>query len=163
SPTLRWLGRLAEALEVEAVSLLKAQPARQERVLVAARGRRYETALPIYSLQAAATAFSRAHAVDEVGTVRVLSTHRDGARLFVGRVRGRSMEPLIPSGALCLFRAAPVSSPDGKVVLVELRDRADPDTGGRYTVKRLIRKARDRTLELVPENPSFRRIVIDEK
>jgi SOS-response transcriptional repressor LexA len=46
------------------------------------------------------------------------------------------MEPRIPDGAWCLFRAPVEGSRQGRILLVEHRDIADPDTGGSYTVKR---------------------------
>jgi uncharacterized protein len=54
--------------------------------------------------------------------------------MFVCQVSGRSMEPLIPSGSLCVFRQFGAGSRNGKKVLVE--DRAESHSGGdRYTVK----------------------------
>src|SRR5690606_16358522 len=108
---------------------------------------------PLYSLEAAASAFSAAHAPEDGERVSVRSAHRDGERLFVGRVRGHSMEPVIPAGAFCLFRLGPVAAPDGKVVLAELRDDSDPEHGGRYTVKR-VKRAKGRLL-LAPDNPAY--------
>ena len=46
------------------------------------------------------------------------------------------MEPQIPDGAYCVFSSPVVGSRNGKIVLVELRDALDPETGERYTVKR---------------------------
>ncbi|MEO7774564.1 MAG: S24 family peptidase [Steroidobacteraceae bacterium] len=56
--------------------------------------------------------------------------------LFVAQVVGESMNRRIPNGAWCLFRANPAGTHEGKVVVVQLRSIADPDTGGRHTVKR---------------------------
>jgi hypothetical protein len=54
------------------------------------------------------------------------------------------MEPAIPNGAYCLFRAPVEGTRQGKTVLVQLRDATDPENGGRYTVKRYeSEKARD--------------------
>lgn len=55
--------------------------------------------------------------------------------LFVAQVVGNSMNRRIPSGAWCLFRANPSGTREGKVVVVQHRNIADPETGGRYTVK----------------------------
>jgi hypothetical protein len=55
--------------------------------------------------------------------------------LFVAQVVGESMNRRIPNGAWCLFRANPQGSREGKVVVVEHRSIADPETSGRYTVK----------------------------
>ena len=56
--------------------------------------------------------------------------------MFVVQVVGKSMEPLIPDGSFCLFASPVTGSRQGKTVLVQLRDAADPETGERYTVKR---------------------------
>ena len=55
--------------------------------------------------------------------------------LFVAQVAGESMNRRIPNGAWCLFRANPAGSREGKVVVVQHRGIADPETGGQYTVK----------------------------
>ena len=50
------------------------------------------------------------------------------------------MEPAIPDGAYCLFAAsiqgARQGTRQGKTVLVQMRDTADPESGQRYTFKR---------------------------
>lgn len=46
------------------------------------------------------------------------------------------MEPAIPNGAYCLFSAPVTGTRQGKIVLVQLRDATDPESGERYTVKR---------------------------
>lgn len=45
------------------------------------------------------------------------------------------MNRRIPNGSWCLFRANPAGTREGKVVVVQHRSIADPDTGGQYTVK----------------------------
>ena len=39
--------------------------------------------------------------------------------MFVARIAGRSMEPRIPDGSLCVFRAGVTGSREGRLVLVE--------------------------------------------
>jgi SOS-response transcriptional repressor LexA len=79
------------------------------------------------------------------------------------------MAPRISSGAWCLFRSPVEGTRQGKVVLVEHHDIDDPETGGRYTVKRYrSHKTTDpegwRHVEvrLEPANPAFRPIVLRE-
>ncbi|WP_342618424.1 DNA/RNA helicase domain-containing protein [Rhodoferax sp. GW822-FHT02A01] len=55
--------------------------------------------------------------------------------LFVAQVIGESMNRRIPNGAWCLFRANPSGTREGKIVVVQHRTIADPETGGRYTIK----------------------------
>jgi hypothetical protein len=56
--------------------------------------------------------------------------------MLVAQVVGKSMEPAIPDGSYCLFRSPVAGTRQGKTVLVQLRDAADPETGERYTLKR---------------------------
>ena len=51
------------------------------------------------------------------------------------RVQGKSMEPLIPDGAYCLFSFEVGGSRNGRVVLAEHADISDQDTDASYTVK----------------------------
>jgi hypothetical protein len=53
----------------------------------------------------------------------------------VAQVIGESMNRRIKNGSWCLFRANPAGTRQGKVVVVQHRDIADPETGGRYTIK----------------------------
>ena len=57
-------------------------------------------------------------------------------KMFVARVVGHSMEPKIPDGSYCVFRAKPEGTRQGKIVLVQYRGIEDPETGGQFTVKR---------------------------
>jgi SOS-response transcriptional repressor LexA len=89
--------------------------------------------------------------------------------MFVAQVTGKSMEPAIPDGSWCLFRAPVEGSRQGKTVLVQLRDVADPDTSQRYTVKRYeSEKAakgdswRHERITLKPVNPDFKPIVLSD-
>jgi phage repressor protein C with HTH and peptisase S24 domain len=50
------------------------------------------------------------------------------------------MEPRIPNNSYCVFRAGVEGSRQGKIVLVQHNDISDPDTGGKYTVKKYTSK-----------------------
>src|SRR5205085_2544779 len=80
--------------------------------------------------------------------------------MFVARIAGRSMEPRIPDGSLCVFRAGVTGSREDRLVLVEY------DGGGandRHTVKRyhsVKHQNADGTwthqiIRLAPLNPEF--------
>lgn len=97
--------------------------------------------VPFYELRAAAGAFGPEQpAVDHRNCPTwVRATGRKLTRdMFALRVEGRSMEPKIPDGSICLFRGgeALAGSREGRIVLVALRDGIDPETGGKLTVKR---------------------------
>ncbi len=96
----------------------------------------FRTHLPVYSLRAAAGKFGpdqevEAEPEDWIPAPPGLRGLED---YFACHVSGRSMEPRIPDGSLCLFRRIPAGSRQGKLVLV--RHRGASETGGEFTVKR---------------------------
>jgi SOS-response transcriptional repressor LexA len=82
--------------------------------------------------------------------------------MFVTRVTGTSMEPLIPDGSWCLFRPCPAGSREGRTVLVQLGTDGAGENGGRFTVKKYHSQKtvtadgwRHDRLRLLPVNPAF--------
>jgi len=143
-----------------------AVPTGAEPGLVSLPGKNaYKTLLPYFPIHAAASGFLGGDApepsgwldVAELGFVKPLDKD-----MFVCRVVGRSMEPTIPNGALCVFRASVGGTRQGRVLLVQKRDLTDPETGGSYTVKR-YRSSKTKTvegwthesIELIPDNKEF--------
>lgn len=124
--------------------------------------RPYVTHFPMYALRAAATKFGEGMS----GEVEEWLRAPEGLRLtedhFAVRVVGRSMEPLIPDGALCLFRANVRGTRQGKRLLIEKFD--ENDFSARYTVKRYISKKIESgedewehtLIRLEPLNPEFK-------
>ena len=96
-----------------------------------------EAAVPVIDLQFAAGGFSDVQALEDGAHdwVALPDWVRPQPGLFVAQVIGESMNRRIPNGSWCLFRANPTGTREGKVVVVQHRDVADPETGGRYTVK----------------------------
>lgn len=94
-------------------------------------------AAPVLDLRFAAGAFSDPQALEEGATdwVALPDWVRPQPGLFVAQVVGESMNRRIPNGAWCLFRANPAGTREGKVVVVQHRSIADPETGGQYTIK----------------------------
>jgi type I restriction enzyme R subunit len=130
---------------------------------------RYVTCVPLVPLKAAAGAFGDPQHIenDSFEWVEIETRHRLRTGMFVAQVVGRSMEPAIPDGAWCLFRAPVEGTRHGKTVLAQLRDATDPETGQRYTVKRYrSEKARagdswrHETITLQPVNVDFEPIVL---
>jgi len=120
---------------------MQAAPAASTSVLVdRSRARPCDTHAPVYDLVAAAGAFGPDRAVgtagEEIGWVPVPGSVRLTRDHFVARVSGRSMEPAIPEGSYCLFRADPGGSREGKLVLVWHRGSTDPALGGEFSVKK---------------------------
>ncbi len=94
----------------------------------------FRTHLPLYSLRAAATHFGEDLEVEAEDWVSVPESLRPTDDMFVARVVGRSMEPLIPDGSLCIFRRRVVGSRQGKLLLIQQRGASE--SGGEFTVKR---------------------------
>jgi ATP-dependent helicase YprA (DUF1998 family)/SOS-response transcriptional repressor LexA len=126
---------------------------------------RYRTCVPILTLQAAAGAFGdpQQPSFDDADWVELEGGRRLRLGMFVAQVVGTSMEPAISDGSHCLFAAPVEGSRQGKTVLVRLRDRHDPDTGERFTVKRYFSEKtvaddgvwRHVKITLKPNNPAF--------
>jgi phage repressor protein C with HTH and peptisase S24 domain len=125
---------------------------------------RYRTAVPLIDLAMAAGGWSESQeAIVEphdpsVAWVTFDASHKLTKGMFVARVVGRSMEPLIADGAYCLFREVKLPSSPDRPVLVRHGGQADPETGGQYTIKFYrVEKATNgaRRLALAPQNPAF--------
>jgi len=93
---------------------------------------RFRIYVPVYDLAAAAGGFSQTQIPEPLGWAP-LPDRKLSDDMFVAQVVGRSMEPLIPDGAWCLFRRYQGGTREGKIVLVQHRDIADSETGGSYT------------------------------
>lgn len=94
----------------------------------------FETHLPYYPLRIAAGVFGGDVEAPDALWVPVPEGLRADARYFVGRISGHSMEPRIPDGSFCLFRARPQGSREGKLLLVQRYGSSD--SGGEFTIKR---------------------------
>ena len=130
---------------------------------------RYSTCVPLVPLKAAAGAFSDPQQIDddEFAWVAIETGRRLRRGMFVAQVVGKSMEPAISDGAYCLFAAPVGGSRQGKSVLVQMRDAADPESGERYTVKRYESEMagdgdswRHTNITLKPLNSDFEPIVL---
>ncbi|MCY4532206.1 MAG: S24 family peptidase [Gammaproteobacteria bacterium] len=132
---------------------------------------RYKTCVPLVPLKVAAGAFSDPQHIDDndFAWVSVNTRHRLRRGMFVAQVIGKSMEPLISDGMYCLFVAPVKGSRQGKTVLVQMRDAADPESGQRYTVKRYESEKvgegdswRHTKITLKPVNAEFEPIILTE-
>lgn len=129
---------------------------------------RYVNCVPSLDLEIAAGAFGDDQRPDfnewvEINTARPLKKG-----MFVAKVTGRSMEPLIPDGAYCLFQFKAPQLRNDMVAVFQLHDSEDPESGGHYTVKRLKFSRRNtadgitRIATLLPENPAFQPISVNQ-
>jgi len=124
------------------------------------RDKRYVDRVPLLSVKAAAGRFAGGQAPDFQDWVRVETESPLKRGMFVAQVEGRSMEPLIPANAYCLFQYAQPRDHTGSVVLVQIREHGDPEEGGQYVVKRL-RRAPSGAIRLESENAEFAPIDVD--
>lgn len=155
----------AEAGEIAIVPVVPFEP----RIVDPEPGDCYVTCVPLVPLRAAAGSFGDPQRIDDddFAWVAVETSHRLRRGMFVAQVVGKSMEPTIPDGSYCLFRAPVEGTRQGKTVLVQLRDTTDPETGHRYTVKRYESEKittddfwRHERITLKPLNPDFAPIVL---
>jgi SOS-response transcriptional repressor LexA len=142
--------------------------ARHYRQHVQAKPQPYVTHLPRYSLAVAAGKFLDNQEIEDDGWEEAPVGLRLAPGMFVARIVGQSMEPRIPDGSLCIFRAGVTGSPltgsrQGKLVLVEYLGGG---TNDRYTVKRYVSMKSQRPsgedatwtherIRLEPLNPTF--------
>jgi phage repressor protein C with HTH and peptisase S24 domain len=99
----------------------------------------FVTHLPRYSLAVAAGPFLENRLVEEEGWEEVPPGLRLTREMFVAKILGQSMEPLIPDGSLCVFRRGVTGSRQGRLVLVEALEQGTD----RYTVKRYRSEKRE--------------------
>jgi len=95
----------------------------------------YINCVPLYDLKAAAGQFSEEQHMTDMDWVELPDCFRPQPGVFVAQVVGESMNRRIPNGSWCLFKKNPVGTRQGKVVLVQQRDKSDGEDGGHYTVK----------------------------
>ena len=123
------------------------------------------THVPLYSLRAAATKFGEDMEVEAEGWTPAPERVKLDRHMFAARVVGRSMEPLIPDGSLCLFHAAVVGSRQGKRLLIQRMGATD--SSAEFTVKVYTSKKLDTpegewghvSITMKPLNPEFEPMV----
>ena len=132
-------------------------------------GQRYVTHAPVYSLQAVATSFGEQRTPDVMGWKPIGGVFKLNKDMFIAKVVGKSMEPVIKDGSWCLFRPDQGGSRNGKIVLVESHLVSDPETMQSYTIKRYFSKKkstedvfRHTKIILSPDNKDFKDIVLED-
>jgi phage repressor protein C with HTH and peptisase S24 domain len=119
----------------------------------------FRTHLPRYSLRAAAGRFLDNEEIQEEAWIETPEDLRLTPDMFIAQIAGHSMEPLIPDGSLCVFRAGVTGSRVGRLVLAEDR-QANAFAVKRYNSKRTEtaegwRHEWIRLESLNPEGPSW--------
>jgi SOS-response transcriptional repressor LexA len=128
---------------------------------------RFTTHVPVYDLTAAAGFWGPESQPEEIGWTEVPGVAVKPG-MFVARVTGTSMEPLIPDGSWCLFRPCPAGSREGRIVLVQFASLGAGENGGRFTVKKYHSEKtvtadgwRHDRIQLLPLNPLFEPITLE--
>lgn len=96
----------------------------------------YVNSVPLFDLRFAAGDFSLPQMASDAIWVELPDYLQARSGFFVARVNGESMNRVIPNGSWCLFRANPMGSRQGRIVVVETQEFGDPELGGRFTIKR---------------------------
>lgn len=95
----------------------------------------YVNSVPLIDISAAAGNFSDFQIHSDFEWVELPFNVAVKNNYFVCKVIGESMNKKIPNGAYCLFKRDEGGSRNGKIVLVELYDKQDWESGSRFTVK----------------------------
>jgi transcriptional regulator with XRE-family HTH domain len=175
--SLATLERICAALGITAETLLSGAPAPAERLRLppilerlsaagyqvratTARGRRPANAVPVLTLRAASSSLGGvAQAAGVIGWV-MLPRNEPSKDQFVAEVRGKSGEPRVQSGALCLFGPPGARPFRDRILLVSHDSFADDELGGPLALKRVKSAKRERggvtrfTLESIEPGPS---------
>ena len=130
---------------------------------------KYTECLPIYSFAAACGKFGLGEDVNVEGWVKVSNAVALNRNMFIVKSSGKSMEPLIPDGSYCIFRAPVVGTRNNKIVLVQHNDFTDPETGGSYSIKKYFSEKSFKSdgswmheqIVLRPINQDYKPIIVD--
>ena len=119
----------------------------------------FRTHLPRYSLRAAAGRFLDNDEIEQEAWVETPQDLKLTPDMFIAQIVGHSMEPLIPDGCLCVFRAGVTGRRAGRLVLAEDR-QANAYAVKRYKSEKVQtdqswRHGRIRLESLNPDYPSW--------
>lgn len=166
------LQKLRSVLEVHSAQIAEIKPFKFVEPTAKSA---WKTCVPLTTLKAAAGAFSDEQIIldgfenwgDEWITWDGLTNVQHG--MFVAKVTGKSMEPLIPDNSYCLFRQPTAGTRNGKIVLVWHSGITDPHTDGCFTVKVYQSEKteyetgewRHVRIKLNPKNPEYEPIILE--
>ena len=130
---------------------------------------RFREYLPFYSLRAACGYFGDGEPVEPEGWVKVENCGRLDDQMFVVQASGRSMEPKIHDGDLCVMHRYEGGSRNGEIVLAQHREVFDPESGGAYSIKKYSSEKaveedgswHHEKITLLPINREYDPIVVD--
>jgi phage repressor protein C with HTH and peptisase S24 domain len=121
---------------------------------------RYREYLPLYSLRAACGVLGAGETVDPEGWVKVEGIGKLDKTMVVVHAEGDSMEPTIHDGDLCVVRKVGGGNYDDQIILVQRNDKSsDPESGGAYLLKKLVKKGGKTLLRSI--NREYSDIVVE--
>ena len=91
--------------------------------------------IPLYNFYAAAGTFSEMQSEKDFTLIDVMENLDSSTNYFACKIVGESMNRIIPSDSICLFKEHTGGSRNGKVVLVENIDIQDQDFNSSFTIK----------------------------
>ena len=102
---------------------------------------RFHEYLPLYSVKAACGVLGEGRIVEPEGWVKVEGIGPLDKTMVVVHAEGNSMEPMIHDGDLCVVRKVGGGNYYDKIVLAQRNDKSsDPESGGAYLLKKLVKK-----------------------
>lgn len=91
--------------------------------------------LPFYDFYAAAGSFSEMQFSNDYTLIEGPDNIKLNKDYFACRIIGESMNRVIPNGSICLFKMYSGGSRNGKIVLIENRNKQDQDFDSAFTIK----------------------------
>lgn len=131
-------------------------------VVAPSRKERFARYLPFYSMESAFDKFVQGKEAAEDGWMEVEIGKKLSKSMFIMRIEGQDMEPLIPDGHFTVFDSDIRGSLDGAVLFVYGKDIYDPSRSNHLTVRRLKILSGTKTGEyqeimLEPLHPDYQR------
>lgn len=94
-----------------------------------------ENEIPFYNFYAAAGSFSEMQSEKGFDLIKVPERYNSKGDYFACKIKGESMNKVIPNNSICIFKKYKGGSRNGKIVLVENIDFQDPDFNSSFTIK----------------------------
>ena len=94
-----------------------------------------EFTIPFYNLEIAAGNFSDIQTSSHTQHLVIEEKISNKENYFACRIKGESMNKIIPNNSICLFEKYSGGSRNGLITLVEMTDFTDVDFGSSYTIK----------------------------
>jgi len=95
----------------------------------------FENSIPLYDLKVAAGSFGQVQQIEDIKWLKLPTKYKYSNELFACKVIGESMNKIIPSNSICLFRKYKGGTRNGLIALVEHSNYNDIDFGSSYTIK----------------------------